>query len=248
MKKTLTILSAALVLLISISFNAKAQDDRPTAKSYIAFLGGLSLASGDFGKSDYNNNSAGFAKNGATFGLDGAYYIHRNFGIGVTFSFQDQGELSTNDAQTLSDGYNASFQRDQTTVTAVNRYHSYNFMGGPQYSFIRNKFTIDLRASAGIIKSTSTPDITTILDPSSIINSLTLEQKSSTGITFAYGGSAGLRYNFSDSWDIGFKANYVTSSGINISNTGQPTPNPGRLVTKQPISELQTTFGITLHL
>src|SRR3954470_7550480 len=106
MKKTLTILSAILVTLISISFNAKAQqEDKTYAKSYIAFLGGISMAKGDFGKSDYNNNKAGFAKNGATLGLDGAFYLYKNFGIGITASFQDQGELNTNDAQNLSNGY-----------------------------------------------------------------------------------------------------------------------------------------------
>jgi Outer membrane protein beta-barrel domain len=245
MKKTLTILSAVLVLLIS--FNAKAQDDKPQAKSYIGFLGGLSLPAGNFGQSVYSNNSAGFAKKGVTLGLDAGIYLYKNLGLGLTFSFQDQGELSTNDAQNLSNGYGASFQRDQTTVTAVNRYHNYNLMGGPQYSFIIKKFTLDLRASAGIIKSVSTPNITVDFDTSSS-NALTLNQLNSTGVAFAYGGSAGLRYSFSDNWDVGIRANYVTSDGINISNTGHLDNTTGRIVTKQPITELQTTLGITLHL
>ena len=151
MKKTLTILSAVLITLLS--FNAKAQDDKPYPKSYLSFIGGESLPSGDFGKVDYSNNKAGFAKNGATFGLDAAVYVYKNLAIGATFSFQDQGELTTNDAQSLSNGYNTSFDRDETTVTAVNRYHSLLLMAGPQYSFILHKFILDFRADAGIIKA-----------------------------------------------------------------------------------------------
>jgi len=244
MKKTLTILSA--VLFLFISFNAKAQDDKPYVKSYIGLLGGLSFPGGDFGKADYGNNSAGYAKRGATFGLDGAFYLYKNLGIGITFSFQDQGELNTADAQNLSDGYNASYNRDQTTVTAVNRYHNINLLAGPQYSFVINKFIIDLRASAGVIKSISTPNVSVVFDDS---DGITLTQLNSTGLAFAYGGNVGLRYSFSENWDIGLRANYVnSSSGINISNTGHPDDTTGRNVLKQPISELQTTLGITLHL
>jgi hypothetical protein len=248
MKKTLTILSAVLISLISISFNAKAQDDKPKASNYITLLGGPSMPSGNFGKSGYSNNSSGFAKNGVTFGLDGAYYLYKNLGIGLTATFQDQGELNINDAQALSNGYNTSFQRNQTSVTTMGRYHSYNLMAGPQYSFLIQKFTIDLRASAGVIKSISTPDITAFFDLSNTATALTFEQKSSANLAFSYGGSAGVRYSLGGSWDVGLKANYINSAGIGISNTGHPDNTTGRIVTKQPITELQTTLGITLHL
>jgi hypothetical protein len=240
MKKTLTILSSVLFLFLT-SFNAKAQDDKVYAKSYLGIIGGVTLPQGAFGQTDYNNNSAGFAHRGSTFGLDAGIYLYKNLGVGITASFQDFGELSFADATNLANGYNASFQTDETQVTGVNRYHSFNLMAGPQYSFLIKKFTIDLRASAGILKSLSTPDI------SVLFNSTSLEQKSSTGLAFAYGGSAGLRWSFSDNWDLGLRANYVDTQGINISNTGH-TDNTGRIVTHQPISELLTTLGITLHL
>ncbi|MDB5016855.1 MAG: hypothetical protein JWQ84_1687 [Mucilaginibacter sp.] len=248
MKKTLTVLSAVLISLTSISFNAKAQDDKPKVQNYITLLGGISMPGGNFGKSGYSNNSAGFAKNGTTFGLDGAYYFYKNLGIGITASFQDQGELNINDAQALSNGYTASFERDQATVTTVGRYHSYNLMAGPQYSFLVKNFTIDLRASAGVIKNISSPDITAFFDLSNTTTALTIEQKSSSSLAFAYGGSAGVRYSLGGSWDVGLRANYVTSSGISITNIGHPDNTTGRIVTNQPITELQTTLGITLHL
>ncbi|WP_144909388.1 outer membrane beta-barrel protein [Mucilaginibacter frigoritolerans] len=244
MKKTLTILT----LLVSfISFKASAQDDLPQQlKSYLSFQGGISMPGGNFGKSDYYNNSAGYAKNGAVFGFDAAVYIYKNFGIGATFTFQDQGELTTNDATNLSNGYNSSFVKESTTVTAQGRYHSSFLMLGPQYSFVIKKFILDLRASAGIMKSWSTP-ITDVEFDTSTTDNIEPQQLSSTARAFVYGGSAGLRYSLSDSWDIGFKLNYVNSDGIAIQNSDNP-GTTGRLVTKQPITVLQSTLGITLHL
>jgi hypothetical protein len=244
MKKTLTILT---LLVLFISYKASAQDDLPQQiKSYLSFQGGVSLPSGNFGKSIYGNNSAGYAKNGAVFALDGAVYLYKNFGIGATFTFQDQGELNTNDAQSLSNGFNNSFVKDQTTVVAQGRYHSSFLMAGPQYSFIFNKFIVDLRASAGIVKSWSTPIIIVEFDTSND-NNIVPTQVSSTARAFAYGGSAGLRYSIGQNWDVGFKLNYVNSDGIAIQNTGDP-GTTGRYVTKLPITVLQSTLGITLHL
>ncbi len=245
MKKTLTILSAAFLFLIS--FNAKAQDDKQYVKSYITLFGGLSLPSSDFGKSIYADDKAGYAKRGVTFGLDGAWYVYKNLAVAASVSFQDQGELNTNDAQSLSNGYNTSYDRDETTVSAVDRYHNYFILLGPQYSFTVKKFIIDLRAQAGVLKSASTPSITADMDPSSS-TSVEIVQNSGGGKVFAYGGAVGLRWSFSDNWDLGLRASYVDSDGPHISSTINSGNFVGREVTRQPITVLQTTLGITVHL
>ncbi|MDR3697394.1 outer membrane beta-barrel protein [Mucilaginibacter sp.] len=243
MKKHLTILSAILITLISL--NAKAQDDKPIAKSYLTFMGGTSIPLGSFASTNYSDNKSGFAKKGTTFGLDGAVYVYKNLAIGATFSFQDQGELSQADDQTLANGYNASFTKNQTSVTSVNRYHNLNLMAGPQYSFLYKNFILDLRADAGIIKSSSTPSLIIVFDYSANSGS-TYNQLSSGSTVLAYGGSAGLRYTLSDSWDVGIRINYVTSSGLKITNTGGDTGTVGRFQTTLPINEIQTTLGMTL--
>jgi hypothetical protein len=246
MKKNLTILSAILITLFLFSFKASAQDDNPQAKSNLTFLGGISTPLSNFGQANYSNNSAGFAKAGPIFGLDAAIYLYKNLAIGITASFQDQGELDFNDVTALANGYNTSFAKDLTNVTAVDRYESINLMAGPQYTFLYKKFTLDLRASAGIIKSISTP-YTTINFDNSTSATATFYQLNSTGTAVAYGGSVGLRYSLGDSWDVGIKANYINSDGLKIENTNNPDAGTvGRYVTKQPITELQTTVGITL--
>ena len=124
MKKNFTILSAVLITLFSL--NAKAQDEVTQAKSYLGLTGGFSTPASNFGQSNYSNNNAGFAKKGTMLGLDAGIYLYKNFGIGITFSYQDQGELTGADAQNLANGYLASFGKDESNVTAVNRYQNLN--------------------------------------------------------------------------------------------------------------------------
>jgi Outer membrane protein beta-barrel domain len=239
MKRNFTLLSIALITLMAVS--AKAQ-----VKSYLGFFGGASIPQGDFAKSDYSNNSAGFAKRGITFGLDGAFYFYKHLAIGATISYQDNGELTYNDALNIATGYTSAFQSDVSTVTAVNRYHNVNILLGPQYSFEYHKFILDLRASAGIIKNYSTPEITTILNGSAS-QTETFYQRSSTATVFGYAGNVGLRWKLSDNWCLGIHGAYINSQGPNITNDNRQVA-VGRLVTRQPIQEIETTIGLTINL
>ena len=244
MKQSFTILFFLIITLLAGTAFAQDGDIKTYTKSYLSVFGGASFPQSDFGSSSYSNNKAGFAKRGFTAGLDGAYYFYKNLGVGITLSFQDQGELTSTDAQNLANGYNADFTKDQTDVTASNRYHYATLMAGPQYSIIYKKFTLDLRVDAGIIKSFSTP-VTTVVFDNSETETPELTQRTSTARAFGYGGSAGLRWSFADNWMLGLRGNYITSTGIEIVNTGHTT-TVGRLDNKQPIQAVQTTLGITV--
>jgi hypothetical protein len=239
MKRIFTILTIALITLAA--FGAKAQDDTHV-KSYIGFFGGLSNPVSDFGSTDYGNYKSGFAKRGVTFGLDGAYYFYKNLGIGATFSFHDQGELNQTDADNLAAGYTASYQADQATLTAVDRYHYVSILVGPQYSFTYGKFILDLRASAGILKIYSTPSTATqvVGVPE---QTATFTQQSASATVFGYSGDIGIRYKLSQGVHLVLRGNYINSSGPSITTINR-TDNEGRLVTKQPINAIQTTLGL----
>jgi len=243
MKKSLTILSA--ILITFISFKASAQDDKPQAKSYLSVFGGPSMPTGTFGSTSYSNNSSGFAKRGVTFGLDAGIYVYKNLAIGLTVGFQDQGQLTQADVQNLANGYNSSFIKDQTSVTAINRYHNLTLMAGPQYSFLIKNFTIDVRADAGLLRSTNTPSLTVVFDYSAN-SGQSFYQLSSGAMAFAYGGSAGVRYALSDTWDVGLKFNYIDCSGIKIGNDGSNTGATGRFQTNLPITVFQPTLGMAI--
>ncbi|WPU94608.1 hypothetical protein SNE25_03610 [Mucilaginibacter sabulilitoris] len=246
MKQTFTLLTAAFFMLIA--FNSRAQDadsdgDAPAKlKSYISIFGGQSRAYGDFKKTDYSNPKSGFAKNGLVLGIDGAVYFYKHFAIGYTISKQDQGNLTYDDDQKISQGYTDDFKADGSTVTADKRYRSYNILLGPQYTFVYHRFSFDLRASAGIIKNRATPSIAVAIDGVKA-QTATFTQESSKGTAFAYGGSAALKFNMGAGWGLLLKGNYIDSKGPNITTTGR-TSNLGRIVTKQPMTEGQLVFGL----
>jgi hypothetical protein len=240
MKKIIII--SAVILATFSAFTAKAQ-----VSSYWDITGGVSIPSGQFANSNYGelyheNNQAGFAKTGYVIGLDGAWYIHKsNWGVAATVSYQDQGQLSASDAHALAAGYQDAFGTDLGQATSHGRYQNLNVLIGPQYSFLFSKLTVDVRASVGVVKSFSTPEIDIVVTDGGIPHSFA--QLSSTASGFAYGGSADLRYKLSKKLGIVLKENYVASPGIAITNTGRVN-NAGRLDTKQPISVFQTALGL----
>jgi hypothetical protein len=243
--KKISIISA-VILATFFAFTAKAQ---VTPGSYWSVFGGVSIPTGQFAKSDYGdfldgtiNNKAGFAKTGYTIGLDGAWYIHKtNWAIAATISYQDQGQLSAKDAHTLAAGYQDAFGVDTGAASTSNRYRNLNILVGPQYSFFFSKFTVDLRANVGIVKSFSTPEMDIKITDADI--PYQFSQLSSTATGFAYGGSADLRYQLGKRLGLVLKENFVASPGIAITNTNRVN-YAGRLDTKQPISEAQTTLGL----
>jgi len=234
--------------MMLIVLNARAQDsqndgDAPAKlKSYIGIFGGQSRALSDFKSTDYSNPKAGFAKNGFVMGIDGAVYFYKHFAIGYTISKQDQGNLTFDDDQKISQGYTDDFKADGSTVTADKRYRSYNILLGPQYTFVYHSLRFDLRASAGVIKNTATPSVEVAITGVPA-QTATFTQQSSKGTAFAYGGSAAIRFDMGSGWDLLLKGNYVKSDGPTISTTGR-TSNVARIVTKQPMTEGQIVFGL----
>jgi len=241
MKKVYTIIS--IFILLFTAFDAGAQD-ASKQKSYISLYSGWSIPQGNYAGTDYNNNQAGFAKRGVTIAVDGAVYLKKNFAIAGIISFQDQGKLNQSNIDILSQGYVNSYSADNAKVIAYDRYHNWNILIGPQYSFTYKDFILDLRASAGLVWVTSTPE-TSITLGNVPEQTATFYQRRSAGKLFGYGASGGLRYKLGDTWTVGIKESYVASGGTTVTNEGR-TENLGRLVTKLPISELQTTLGFSL--
>ncbi len=235
MKRIFT--SLIIVFTTLVTFQAKAQ-----IKSYVGFFGGISIPQGDFAKADYYNNQAGFAKKGLNYGIDGAYYFHKNLGVGGTISYQDNGELNQANADSLAAGYTNSYGADGATVTAHNRYQTVNVLVGPQYSIPFGKFIFDVRASVGFKKVFSTPE-TSILLTGVTDQTATFYQRSASSIVFAYGGNMALRYKLGDALFLTLRGAYVATSGPTITNQ-ERTATIGRVVTKQPMSDLQTTLGL----
>ncbi len=247
MKKILTILFSVIILFINSK--VKAQETNEPIRSYLSLIDGLSRPIGNFGSYNYYNNKAGFAKPNNVVGFDGCVYLYKNLGLGYSLTYQDQGELTQNDADLLATDYAADYVKARVAVTPTNnRYVNINFMVGPQYSFVYKSFTLDLKGSLGFLKNISTPGIDIDLNPyyTATSNSALIQhQLSSTANTFSYGASAALRWSFSDNWDLGIKTGYLKSAGPNIQNTNT-LETVGRYVTNLPMTMIQTTLGISL--
>jgi len=222
-----------------------AQDKNPQ-KSYFGFFGGVSNPEGSFKSDDYYNNKSGFAKKGLTYGLDGAWYLHKNLALGASITYQDNGRLNQVNADSLAAGYTKSYGSDQTLVTTTKRYQTVNILLGPQYTFEKGKFLLDLRASAGILKVFSTPEnnmqLTDVPQQTAIFY-----QKSANATVLAYSGTAALRFKLSENVFLTARAAYLYSQGPTIVNQDR-TVNLGRLVTKQPFNTLNTTIGLNFGL
>jgi len=244
-KRILTVLIIALFAFIATGAYSQTQT-RPPLTSYFGFFGGVSNPLGEFKKADYYNNKAGFAKRGLTYGLDGTWYFYKNLGLGGSFTYQDNGELNQTDANNLAAGYTNSFGSDYSTVTATKRYQTVNILIGPQYSFTKGKFLLDLRASGGILKVFSTPETNILLNGVTDQTAI-FYQRSASSTVLAYSGTAALRYKLSDNVFLTLRGAYLYSSGPSITNQGRTT-NIGRIVTKQPFNTLNTTIGLNFGL
>jgi hypothetical protein len=244
-KRIFTVLTITFFAFIATGAHAQTQT-QPPLTSYFGFFGGMSNPLGDFKKADYYNNKSGFAKKGLTYGLDGAWYVYKNLAVGASITYQDNGELNQANADSLASGYTSSFNTDNSTVTATKRYQTVNILLGPQYTFSKGKFLLDLRASAGVLKVFSTPQ-TYIQSYDGSNEIATFYQKSASSTVLAYSGTAALRYKLSDNVFLTLRGAYLSSQGPSIVYQGR-TINTGRVVTKQPFNTLNTTIGLNFGL
>jgi len=247
MKKNLTILFTLVIAFIATNVQAQ---DIPPGKNFLGLYAGISQPVGVFKSTDYYDNQAGLARQSVTYGISWAHYFTKHVAGVIDFSFQDQGRPSSDALQGLSNGYNADFNSETTTVTITQRYQNFNILLGPQYSFFFGKFSLDLGASAGLLKSFDTPEYEVNVYKQQIssttVESTTFYQRSSHASAFAYSGNIGLKLNLSEGFGFALNAKYVGCDGIAITNESNTFTN-GRLQTKQPINVVQGTLGIFFH-
>ncbi|MCW3086253.1 MAG: hypothetical protein JWP12_3619 [Bacteroidetes bacterium] len=242
MKKIL-ILTVVSVCTYTISI---AQDNSTPAKapSFIGVTVGYAHAGGNFTKTDYENDKAGFANpGGLNLGIEGAYFFHKNIGIGGVFS---NSSFYTKGKQSLADGYKEAFDVDSTTVTDKGKYSTYNFLIGPYFSFPMKKFTIDTRLVVGYV-SAKTPELRVDLEDQA---NATFYQRSAKAGTFGFQVGAGIRYSIVKNLCVKLNVDYFYSKpDFKITNDNRAN-NAGRLIDdyKQPIAGVLLNFGIAYQL
>jgi hypothetical protein len=229
----------AIVTLVSSVFSSYGQEE--ASKNYfIGVSGGYSNLSGNLIKNDYADSSSGYAySNGLNFGLEGGYFLKKNFGIAAVISTSS---FSSNGLQTLSDGYQEDFEVDSITLTASGKYSTYNFFVGPIFSYPKGKFTFNAKVLGGLVYAVTPEykvDIEDQLDA-------TFYQRSASAATF--GVQTGLSISYALTANLGLKIGVdYTYSKPNFSITNENRDvNVGRKITEynQVFSTFNSNVGI----
>ena len=238
--KTKFLLTLIVLGTYSLSF---AQDNSSViskSQSFIGVTGGYANALGNFTKSNYDDPKSGYANSsGMNIGIEGAYFFHRNIGIGGIIS---NTTFNVRGKQALADGYKEAFDVDYTTVSENGNYSTLNFLIGPYFSFPIKKFTFDVRVIGGLTHA-KTPQFRVDIEDQS---DATFYQNSSTANTFGFQGGAGIRYSILKNLSIKLNADFFYSKpNFNITNVNRA-DNAGRLITSynQPITGFYLNFGL----
>lgn len=221
------------------------------AQSFIGVDGGVSLPLGNFGKvstatalTSINgtiDDKSGYAKAGGFFSVDGAWFISKHFGIGGLFKY---GTHSLKGIDSLSQGYEESFDVDQTS-TSVTNYRMWSILPGVYYDWhFTRKLALTARALAGIAH-VSTPRIDVAIEDGGVDDPPVIQQ-SAGKIAFAADGGVGLQYDLLKCLALRLRADFFyTKPDLSIQNSGRNN-NAGREVDTydQALSSMNFSLGI----
>lgn len=211
----------SIVIVSFCSLTGFAQEKGP---SFIGVTGGVSIPTGNWGKSKliispagYANDPAGFAAVGPVVGVEGAWFFSKHFGLGGLATYAS---YATKDPAVLSAGYQRSFDVDSVHTTAGN-YKVWNIMPGIYYHLpIAKKLAFTARALAGITTVT-TPMIDVSINDGGIHDGDIYQQKA-TKTSYAFDLGAGLSYKVMKCLAVNLRADYFYSKpDIAITNTGR---------------------------
>jgi opacity protein-like surface antigen len=219
--------------------------------NFIGVEGGISLPLGNFGKSSTAtaltsiqgtvNDPSGYAKPGGFGAVSGAWFFSKHFGIGGMFKY---GTYDLKHVDSLSQGYEESFDVDQTATTVTN-YKMWSLMPGLYVDLpLARKLSFTARGLVGI-SHTSTPQITVAIEDGGVEDPPVV-QSSASKTAFAFDLGAGLQYRIVHCVAINLRADYFyTKPDFTIGNSGRNN-NAGREVTTydQALGSVNFSLGI----
>lgn len=244
--RRLNIVTTFTATLLSLSIMAQ------KGPSFIGVSGGISFPTGNWGKAafisstnGFVNDPAGFADKGGFFGVDGAWFFSKHFGIGGLFRY---GTYKTKGLDVLSAGYQDSFDVDQVE-TAANSWKMWSAMPGLYYDQrIWKKLSFTARALAGVTHAT-TPTISVDVTDSDIDDG-TFTQQSASKTAFGFDGGIGLSYPVIKCLSVRLQGDYFYSKpDFMIQNSARDNA-AGRLVNEynQALAGFNVSLGVSYTL
>jgi hypothetical protein len=259
--KKLSIFIAMLALYISAtaqdaSTPAKSPDNSTLSNGFIGLIGGYSISMGNWTHTSYitgdagkwlsdnpDNLSAGFAGNGGTYGVEGGWYFCKYLGIGGLVSYSHYGFKGLD---SLSAGYQKSFDVDQETAYTTGGYDIWNFMGGLYFRYpFSDKFAITAKFLGGFTSAT-TPQIAVDLWDGGVEDGIFTQQRC-TADAFGYMAGLGVSYKLSKCMGLNLQGIYTSSTPDFLIDNSNRNNAAGRLITeyKQPLTSINICLGVT---
>ncbi len=255
--KKITFLS--LLLAAGLSINAQTTETQSVGNnsSFVEVFGGFSMPMGNWSKSAYNkddvggwiptdaaNISAGFAGNGATFGYEGAWFFSKYIGFGGVISYSSFA-IPIKFADSLSQGYKASFDVDRTTTTVSGAYTMLSVLPGVYFRYpFSDKFSANVKLLCGFTSAT-TPNISVDVEDGGVDDG-SFVQLASVANSLAFMGGLNLSYNLCSNFAINLQGNYFYSKpDFFIANLNRPV-QVGREIFEynQPLSYMNFSLGL----
>jgi hypothetical protein len=259
--KKLSIFIAMLALYTGVnaqdaSTPAKSSDNSTMSNGFIGLLGGSSISMGNWTHTSYitgdagkwlsdnpDNLSAGFAGNGSTFGVEGAWYFCKYVGIGGQVSYS---HYVFKGLDSLSSGYDASFDVDQITTTVSGGYDIWNFMTGLYLRFpCSDKLDVTAKLLGGFTSATTPQIVVDVYDGG--VDDGVFTQQRCTANSFGYMAGLGISYKLNNWLGLNLQGIYASSEpDFMIDNTNRNN-TIGRLITeyKQPLTNFNICLGVT---
>jgi opacity protein-like surface antigen len=241
-----------IVILMLVAFTGiQAQNN-----GFMSVFGGVTMPSGNWTKTAYNVNeiggwiptdpanlSSGFAGTGSTFGIEGAYFFSKYFGVGGMVSHSTFG---FNGLDTLSAGYRSSFDVDQVTTSVGAGYTMWNFLYGIYFRYpFTEKFSVTAKLLGGFTTATTPSIAVDVFDGGNDDGVFT--QEPCTANSFGYMAGIGVSYKILDYLSINLQGNYSSSQPDFLIDNVNRNNAIGRLLTEynQPLTYMNVTLGVS---
>jgi len=150
-------------------------------KNLIGFSFGPTFPINDFGSKDFDNYSASFANTGLIIDFTFSHYWDNNAGIEAMLRSQ----ANAHDAQSLANGFAASYPGDVVTVESSSWQLGASLVGVGQRFALSENARFGTRLLAGLLTTTS-PDITVISEVANTNRTIWTHQNTSLANAFAF--------------------------------------------------------------
>lgn len=216
-------------LMVGVSNTAICQTKPPRIIAGISL--GSAVPKGKFAETNILDEKSGFAKKGYAFGVDGAYFLGKNYGICAAVRLGSH----PMDVQKIANGY-AEFLGGKFTVNA-GRWYRFDIYAGACITIPINKIHIDLKMMPGI-SNVAYPELLAESDQYSFYQ-FTEPTKS-----IGFCSSATIRYTLSESFSLAaFAETSRTKSYFNVQS--EFNGNDEIYSVDQPI--FINTYGLSLY-